>query len=77
MVLSLTCSSFHRRLGKLLLGYGNVKAAQGDIDGSCELHERCLASYKATVGSYHHRTGDGYVHVADHRLRQKRFDEAL
>lgn len=68
----LTC-----RLGKLLLGYGNVKAAENKLDESLELHERCLAQYKASIGPYHHRTGDACVHVADHYKRLHRFSEAL
>ncbi|KAK5171081.1 uncharacterized protein LTR77_004225 [Saxophila tyrrhenica] len=64
-------------LGKLLLGYGNVKAAQHKFDESLELHERCLKQYKGSVGAHHHRTGDACVHVANHYLRLHKFDDAL
>lgn len=64
-------------LGKLLLGYGNAKAAQGNFAESLELHERCLSQYRATVGNHHHRTADGCVRVADHRGRLGNYDEAL
>lgn len=64
-------------LGKLLLGYGNVKAAQGDHNFSYELHLRCLAQYTCTLGPNHHRTGDACIHVADHYVRLGKCSEAL
>jgi tetratricopeptide (TPR) repeat protein len=54
-----------------------VRASQGRLSESYRLHERCLDRYTYTLGPYHHRTGDGYVHVASHYFRQQRFDEAL
>lgn len=62
--------------GKLLLGYGNVKASQGLLDESFALHQRCLLYYKSTVGNNHHRTGDGCVKVSDHYVRLLQFDSA-
>ena len=63
--------------GKLLLGYGNVEAAQGHMDKSFDLHQRCLLHYKSTVGNNHHRTGDGCVKVSDHYVRLLKYDTAL
>ncbi|KAH8704099.1 hypothetical protein BGW36DRAFT_444704 [Talaromyces proteolyticus] len=63
--------------GKLLLGYGNVKLAQGQLDESFLLHQRCLQQYKSTVGNNHHRTADGCVKVASHYVRLEMFDPAL
>ena len=60
-----------------MLGYGNVKAAQGLLEESFALHQRCLLHYKSTVGSNHHRTGDGCVKVSDHSVRLLQFDSAL
>jgi hypothetical protein len=65
------------RTGKLLLGYGNVKLAQGQLDESFLLHQRCLQQYKSTVGSNHHRTADGCVKVASHYVRLEIFESAL
>ncbi|KAI4126162.1 MAG: hypothetical protein LQ341_006908, partial [Variospora aurantia] len=55
--------------GKLLLGYGNVEAARGDMDKSFDLHQRCLLHHKSTLGNNHRRTGDGCVKVSDHHVR--------
>ncbi|KUJ08789.1 uncharacterized protein LY89DRAFT_690790, partial [Mollisia scopiformis] len=63
--------------GKLLLGYGNVRAQQNLQDESFELHQQCLLHYKSTVGNHHHRTGDGCVKLADHYVRLKRYNTAL
>lgn len=65
------------RLGKLLLGYGNVKLAQGHLDESFMMHQRCLAQYKSSIGNNHHRTGDGCVKVSDHYVRLLQYDTAL
>jgi hypothetical protein len=47
------------------------------LNESYELHVRCLARYTATLGPYHHRTGDGCVHVANHYIRHQKFEDAL
>lgn len=64
------------RTGKLCLGYGNVRSDQGRLDESFELHKRCVAQYKATLGPFHHRTADGSVRLSDHYVRLGRYDEA-
>ncbi|OKL62070.1 hypothetical protein UA08_02958 [Talaromyces atroroseus] len=63
--------------GKLLLGYGNVKFAQGKLDDSSLLHQRCLQQYKSTVGNNHRRTADSCVKVASHLVRVENFEPAL
>ncbi|GLI79324.1 hypothetical protein PoHVEF18_007654 [Penicillium ochrochloron] len=55
--------------GKLYLGWGNVRAAQGRLDESFKLHVKCLEHYKRSVGNFHHRTGDGCVKASDHFSR--------
>ncbi|KAH8821382.1 NB-ARC and TPR domain protein [Xylogone sp. PMI_703] len=63
--------------GKLLLGYGNVKFSQGQLEESFSLHQRCLRQYKSTVGNNHHRTADGCVKVASHYTRLEIFESAI
>lgn len=63
-------------LGKLYLGYGNVKKDQGDLDASFELHRRCLTQYLTSLGKYHHRIGDGSVRLSDHYVRTGKLVEA-
>nr|POE47091.1 hypothetical protein CFP56_00423 [Quercus suber] len=72
-----SANSMQFRLGKLLLGYGNVKAAKHEMVESLKMHERCLAQYMKTLGPFHHRTGDACVHVADHFLRLGRHEDSL
>lgn len=64
------------RNGKIYLGWGNVCAEQGNLFESFDLHKKCLNHYQLSVGNFHHRTGDGYVKVADHYIRLQDFDTA-
>lgn len=68
--------TFPSSIGKLLLGYGNVRALQGQQDESFRLHKRSLRQYRVVVGPFHHRTGDACVHVADHYFRLRDYQEA-
>jgi hypothetical protein len=61
----------------ILLGYGNVRKSQGRLDESFTLHMRALVQYEATVGQLHYHTGDACIHVADHYVRSKRYDDAM
>ncbi|PVH80610.1 hypothetical protein DL98DRAFT_654560 [Cadophora sp. DSE1049] len=63
--------------GKLLLGFGHVRAAQGTFEESFLLHQRCLLQYKATIGNNHHRTGDACVALSNHYVRLVQYEAAL
>jgi len=62
--------------GKIYLGLGNVRAAQELLSESFDLHKKCLKHYELSVGTFHHRTGDGCVKVSDHHTRRQEFKEA-
>jgi tetratricopeptide (TPR) repeat protein len=63
-------------LGKLYLGYGNVRKDQGDLDASFDLHKKCLLQYTDSLGPFHHRMGDGSVRLSDHYVRMERYQDA-
>lgn len=63
--------------GKLLHAFGNVRAAQGRMEESLDLHNRALLQYKKfTVGKNHHRTADVCIKVADHSVRLNQYQGA-
>lgn len=65
------------RTGRLLHGYGNVKATQGLHSESFELHHRALKQYMATIGGSHHRTADICHKVAEHHARLGENEKAM
>lgn len=78
------------RTGRILYGYGNVKASQaeaartnGDIatyykymSESKQLHNAALAQLDSTVGEHHHRVADACHKLAGHSMLCERHDEA-
>jgi hypothetical protein len=64
-------------MGKLYLGWGNVRYEQRDLEESSNLHMRALMRYKGTVGEGHNRTGDACVKVSGHHIRYGEYDAAM
>ncbi|SPO03437.1 uncharacterized protein DNG_06120 [Cephalotrichum gorgonifer] len=70
------------KTGRILHGYGNVKASKAEaarLAGDAErykllmgesqtLHEAALAQFESTLGGYHHRVADMCHKIAGHRI---------
>jgi hypothetical protein len=65
------------RMGKLFLGWGNVKWDQDQKHESFTYHCLARARYEATVGENHNRTGDACVKEAQHYFHFGAYDKAL
>ncbi|KAJ0413768.1 hypothetical protein BJY00DRAFT_296307 [Aspergillus carlsbadensis] len=65
------------RTGFAMLHLGNVRAAQGRLAESFEMHEMALRQYRMTLGNSHPHTAGAMLKVSEHYVRLGRKGDAM